>query len=390
MKIKCPHCEKEHLADVEICPTTGRGLGIAYRLAGRTIGKYRIVRLIAEGGMGVVLEAVHEAIGKKVALKFLHPRFLLDREMRKRFSREAKAAAGIGHENIINIIDIDQEEESGATYIVMEYLEGKNLGQWIEEKGQLPVEWTVDLTLQILSALNACHCLGIIHRDMKPENIFITKRANGTDLVKLLDFGTAKIKAAGTASILTGEGTVLGTPHYMSPELLEGGDKFDFRTDVYSCGVMFYQCLTGKLPFDARRLIGIYHAIMNDTPEAPQFLRPDLPDELVEVVMKSFARDRDHRYANAVEMAAALEPFGSGVFALKDEMAKGEELAKTARGRLGPISDSARTVPEAEFKAEDTADVPDRPPGGRGKIIALIAAGLLLLGLGLAAVFYFL
>ncbi|MFH1436654.1 MAG: serine/threonine-protein kinase [Pseudomonadota bacterium] len=378
------------MADVEICPSTGRELGISFRLAGRTIGKYRIERLIAEGGMGVVLEAVHEAIGRKVALKFLHPRFLLDREMRKRFSREAKAAAGIGHENIINIIDIDQEDESGATYIVMEYLEGQNLGWWIEKKGQLPVKWTVDITLQVLSALNACHCLGIIHRDMKPENIFITRRANRTDLVKLLDFGTAKIKAAGTASILTGEGTVLGTPHYMSPELLEGGDKFDFRTDLYSCGVLLYQCLTGKLPFDARRLIGIYHAIMNDTPESPQFVRPDLPDGLVEVVMKSFARNRDERYAGAADMAAALEPFGSGMFALKEEMAKGEELARTARSRLGPISDSAETAAEPVFEPPAGADVPDRPPGVRGKIVALIAAGLVLLGLGLAAVYFLL
>jgi len=378
----------EHLDDVEVCPSTGREFGIAFRMAGRTMGKYKIVRLIAEGGMGAVFEAEHEAIGRRVALKFLHPRFLHDREILKRFAREAKAAANIGHENIINIIDINQDEESGATYIVMEFLEGKTLGWKIDETGKLPIQAAVDATLQVLSALHACHCLGIIHRDMKPENIFITKRASGSDLIKVLDFGTAKIKASETASLLTGKGTVLGTPHYMAPELLEAEGRFDHRIDLYSCGVILYQILTGRLPYDAPRLAGIYQAIMNDTPEYPKTLRPEIPDGLSDVVLKSFFRDRDRRYANAVEMAGALEPFGSGTFALKDELERGEELARTARDKIGPVSDSAETVPKPVDMHVETVDVIERSPGRRGKVAALIVGGLILLALAFAAAFF--
>jgi serine/threonine protein kinase len=391
MKIKCPHCGEEHSANVEICPSTGRELGAAVRMVGRQIGKYRVVRLIAEGGMGAVFEAEHGTLGRKVALKVLHPRFLEDRDIVKRFTREAKAAAKIGHENIIDVIDVDQEEETGVTYIVMECLEGQTLAQRIEEKGALPVREAVDVILQVLSALQASHRLGIIHRDLKPENIFITKSASGRELVKILDFGTAKIRESETASILTGRGTVLGTPHYMAPELLEAAGKFDHRVDLYACGILLYESLTSRLPFDAPNIAGIYVAIMHSEPEAPHSLNPRIPRELSDALLRAMSRNPFERFSSARRMALALEPFGSGTMEVKKEMEKVEALARTARETASfadeiTIPPRPRTVDEHITAAAVAAGL--RPGQRRRTALVIALLALLVLAVVLGIIFF--
>jgi len=389
MKIQCPHCGGEHTANVESCPSTGKELGAAFRMVGRQIGKYKVVRLIAEGGMGAVFQAEHGSLGRKVALKVLHPRFLEDREIVKRFTREAKAAARIGHDNIIDVIDVGQEEETGITYIIMEFLEGQTLAQRIEEKGALPVKESVDVILQVLSALQASHSLGIIHRDLKPENIFITKSASGREVVKILDFGTAKIRESETASILTGRGTVLGTPHYMAPELLEATGKFDHRVDLYACGILLYESLTAKLPFDANNIAGIYVAIMHSDPQTPVSLRPELPGELSDAILRSMARSPFDRFGSARKMAAALEPFGTGTIEVRREMDKVEALARTAKETMASFADDITLPPRVRDDDEGistTGMVADLRPARRRRmaiVIALLALLLLATALGI-------
>jgi len=385
MKIQCPHCAGEHDGPVEMCPVTGKKLGAATWVLGRTLGKYRVVKLVAEGGMGAVFEAVHETLGRRVALKFLHPWFVNDDELLKRFRREAKAAAKIGHENIVDIIDIERDEGSGSAYIVMELLEGKTLDRRIAASGGLPPKEAVDIMLQILSALHASHTLGIIHRDLKPENVFLADRPGGRVQVKILDFGMAKIKQSETASVLTGKGTLLGTPHYMAPELLEtAGAALDNRVDLYACGIILYESLAGKPPFDAKNLTGIYYAILHDTPRDVRMHRPDIPDDLAELVMKAFARAPAERFASAVEMALAVEPFGSGRLPVKASIGKVEELTRTARARVRFADETTeKSAPKIPRPPEKIVVID--PAGQKKRRIVMAVIVLLLFAMAIAA-----
>ncbi|MEM9874275.1 MAG: serine/threonine-protein kinase, partial [Myxococcota bacterium] len=213
-------------------------------------GKYRIVRPIGEGGMGAVYEGENTRIKRRVAIKVLHAAVAEKTEVVRRFEREAQAAGTIGSEHIVEVLDLGNLP-SGERFMVMEYLDGEDLTQRIERLGRLTPEQSLPLLLEVLAGLAAAHEAGIIHRDLKPDNIFIlTSKAGRADFVKILDFGVSKFSSLDDEMSMTRTGAVMGTPYYMSPEQAKGS-PIDARSDLYSVGVVLYQMLTGRVPFNA-------------------------------------------------------------------------------------------------------------------------------------------
>jgi len=276
--------------------------------------KYRLVSLLGEGGMGSVYEAQHELINRRLAVKFLHPQYANNEEVVTRFQREAQAAAKIGHENIIEITDMGSAEDE-SPYIVMEYLEGKDVKVLLETEGVQSVERTARIMVQALSALQAAHDAGIIHRDLKPENIFLIHKSSNPDYVKLLDFGISKFKELETdgQKALTQTGTVLGTPHYMSPEQARGEQNLTPRSDIYAMGVIMYQMLTGHLPFDAPNYNALLIKILTEDPPLPEILNPDLPEDIAETIKIAMARDPEDRFMDCDEFKARLVGYVPGM-----------------------------------------------------------------------------
>ncbi|MBW2464204.1 MAG: serine/threonine protein kinase, partial [Deltaproteobacteria bacterium] len=257
----CPTCGARFSEEVGFCPTDGSPTAERKDvveeqdpLLGRVIdGRYRIEKQIGEGGMGVVYLATHTVLGKKLALKILRGEMARDEETVKRFMQEAQAATSIGQQNIIDISDFGQLPD-GTTYFVMEHLDGMPLTQLIRDGGSLPMADAIRIVRQIAAALGAAHQVGVVHRDLKPDNVFLIKRGGDPYFVKVLDFGIAKV--GGASSKLTKTGMVFGTPHYMAPEQA-AGQAVDRRTDVYALGVMMYEMFTGKVPFDADTFMAI-------------------------------------------------------------------------------------------------------------------------------------
>ncbi|MFH1438076.1 MAG: serine/threonine-protein kinase [Pseudomonadota bacterium] len=344
---KCPHCGKQHSWGIAACPLTRKELEKGFGMVGRTINQYEIQRLIGEGGMGAVFEAKHSSIGRKVALKFLTPQLAGDQEVLDRFFREARAAGQIGHENIIEIFDIGQDPESGAPYLVMEILQGQNLQDFINDAGSLQVAQAADIMLQVLSALGASHALGIFHRDMKPGNIFLTTRAGKKNWVKLLDFGIAKIKQPAEKG-LTATGQMMGTPWFMAPEQIQDMSTSDHRVDLYACGVILYQCLTGRVPFDAPSIPGLLVSIMSQAPPDPRSIRPELSPDLTQVILKAMARDPGQRYQSAAEMADALMPYGTGNLGI----AMAETMPASAAPGPAPATPAPSAAPATPVPVE--------------------------------------
>lgn len=210
-------------------------------------GKYRIVRLIGDGGMGAVFEARHELLGTNVALKFLHSELSKRPGLASRFLQEARVSARIQSPHVTRVTDVDQTPD-GSPFLVMELLTGESLQQLLDRRVKLPKDQAIDFALQILSGLEAAHALGVVHRDLKPDNVFITPSTGGP-LLKLLDFGIAKLREANEYQKgLTRPGAIMGTPEYMAPEQLYSADRVDHRADLYSLGVMLYEMLTGERP----------------------------------------------------------------------------------------------------------------------------------------------
>lgn len=276
--------------------------------------KYELVALLGEGGMGAVYEAQHRLINRRLAVKFLHPQYANNDEVVTRFQREAQAAAKIGHENIIEITDMGTASDD-SPYIVMEYLEGADVKTVLETQGVQSVERTARIMVQALSALQAAHDANIIHRDLKPENIFLIHKSSNPDYVKLLDFGISKFKELETdgQKALTQTGTVLGTPHYMSPEQARGEQNLSPRSDIYAMGVIMYQMLTGHLPFDAPNYNALLIKILTEDPPLPEILNPDLPEDIAETIKIAMARDSEDRFEDCDEFKSRLIPYVPGM-----------------------------------------------------------------------------
>ena len=270
--------------------------------------KYRIVRLVGEGGMGAVYEAEHAFLERLVAIKVLAPGMAESPEAIRRFYQEAKAAAKIGHENICEVTDVGQTQ-GGMPYIVMQLLHGKSLAAEIAAKGPLRIGRAVDVATQALAALSAAHAAGIVHRDMKPDNLFLTRVAGRDDFVKVLDFGISKVRsAAGSGGIgLTKTGTVLGTPAYMSPEQARGETEVDGRADVWAMGVVTYEMLVGAPPFEGTNYNQVIYNVVCASIPPPRSRRDAVSGDLDAVVMRALERDPAKRFPTADAFSEALE-----------------------------------------------------------------------------------
>jgi len=267
-------------------------------------GKFRIVRCVGIGGMGSVYEIRHELTKHRRALKLLHRQLATDREAVERFLREASAAGRIDNPHITETFDAGWLA-SGDPYLVMEYLEGEALDERLASGG-LPLDEALLLVAQTCRALHAAHGAGIVHRDLKPENLFIVIR-DERPFVKVLDFGIGKFEDARAVSRATMEGAFMGTPYYMSPEQFLDGKKVDARSDVYSLGVILYECVTGQHPYPCDTLARLATKIMVEEPAAPSSLRSGLPSGVDAVLARALAKRADDRYPTAEAMAVELE-----------------------------------------------------------------------------------
>jgi serine/threonine-protein kinase len=288
-------------------------------MIGRQLGKYVVEEMIGRGGMGAVYRGRHVDLGACVAIKVLDARLLGLPEIVSRFFQEAKAAAQIGHVNIVKVFDF-VDEPGAAAYIVMELLEGRTLATLLRDQGRLKEPEAVTIGLQLCDALSAAHKLGVVHRDLKPANVFLTPVLRKRTIVKLMDFGVAKVAKA--ASALKSEpGVIMGTPPYMSPEQL-GDREVDARSDVYSLGVVLYEMLTGELPYKGSTSPEVFRAQKSGAPTPPATLRPGLSPGLDQVVMRCLRVDPADRFATMDQLAAALRSDAkeSGVWtAMRDE-----------------------------------------------------------------------
>ncbi|HEV8323480.1 MAG TPA: serine/threonine-protein kinase, partial [Myxococcota bacterium] len=254
-------------------------------LIGREIGSYRVLSLLGSGGMGAVYLAEHRAIGHKAAIKVLLRELASDPEAAQRFFNEARAVNLVKHPCIVQIFDYGQAPDVGA-YLVMEYLEGQSLGERLRTTGPLPAQVVVRLLYRVCAALGAAHKSGLIHRDLKPDNIFLVPDAEnpGDWRVKVLDFGIAKLLHVSSTGVKTQTGTMVGTPQYMAPEYVHGGKAFDHRIDIYSLGIIAFEALCGVTPFRGEGFGQILLAHMTEPPPSMRSLNPAVPAALEAVV----------------------------------------------------------------------------------------------------------
>ncbi len=310
-------------------------------------GKYRILGKLGQGGMATVYKALHVGFDEVRALKVINQELASDPSFVKRFGQEAALTRKLQHPNAVRVEDIDQADD-GRPFMVMEFIEGESLKDVIHHQAPMPVPRACRIAKQVAAALDAAHLLGIIHRDIKPGNIFLTRREAGAgeELAKVLDFGIAKIKeahlSAGGAT-LTRTGTSIGTPAYMSPEQAMGktGDGLDGRADLYSLGVVMYEMLTGELPIQAESEVQMLIGQVSTTPEPICARRPELPEGICAVVMRCLEKDPGRRPASGAALIAQIENGESGGAAGTAP----DEVPTVATLRPVPLAAAASSVP---------------------------------------------
>jgi serine/threonine-protein kinase len=315
--------------------------------------KYRVDRVLGVGGMGVVVAATHVQLNTKVALKFLLPAAMTNAQVIERFAREARAAVQIQSEHVARVTDVGTLP-TGSPYMVMEFLEGGDLADVVGKTGPLPVATSVSYVLEACEAIAEAHSLGIIHRDLKPANLFLAKKAGRDPVVKVLDFGISKTKEAGSTGGLTATTAVMGSPFYMAPEQMMSSKDVDARVDIWALGVILYELLTGVPPFAADSMPEVVFLVTQRDPEPLQIKRPDAPPGLVAAVSRCLMRDRNQRFQNVAEFAAAIAPFGP---------ARSEVSVERVSRLLGTDPAAAARVSAARVSADfGGARDPMRPP----------------------------
>ena len=373
---------------------------------GATIAdKFLIERHIGEGGLGVVVAAKNLLLDQTVAIKYLRPNALANPAVGERFLREARLAAKIRSEHVAHVYDVGTLPD-GSPYMVMEYLAGTDLGRQLSASGPLPVDRAVDYVLQACEALAEAHIAGIVHRDIKPDNLFIATSPGGKTVLKILDFGISKMSAKHTTSgqQLTEAGDKFGTPVYMSPEQLLSSRDVDARTDVWSIGVVLYELLTGKLPFDGD-LPELCTAIIHKNPTPLAEARPYLPETLQTVIDRCLAKDVEQRFQNVAELAQELR-----IFAGPASQARIDHVVRVIRGAGENVRPSMTPAP-ADVSTRSLRDEPtlsetatrsattgsgvvswgamvarERFGGNRARLAAVVGAGIVAIVLAAVAI----
>jgi len=348
-------------------------------------GKFRVERIIGQGSMGLVVEATHLALDERVALKFLRPDARSTPDIVARFAREARAAATLKSDHVARTFDVGTHD--GMPFIVMEYLEGRDLSQMVADEGPLPIEEAVAYVLEACEALAEAHARGIVHRDIKPDNLFVTRGETTRKQLKILDFGISKDGVArGQMDLAASETTeIMGSPHYMSPEQIRSTRDVDARADLWSLGIVLFELLTGTMPFTGTDVAPLIAQILHEPHLRLRALRPDAPEELERVVDACLAKDASARFATAADLARALRPFAP----------------KHARGLVDRITDIARSSggislappdsvpPPALVSAPVPVAAPEPPAStgnGRSRATYAIVAGVFLLAIAVAVI----
>lgn len=272
--------------------------------------RYRVTRILGEGGMGIVAAADHLLLGERVALKALLPSAAANPEVVARFQREARTAARIQSEHVARVLDVGLLP-NGLPFLVMEFLEGHDLARELEERGPLPIAEAIDSVLEAAIGVASAHALGIIHRDLKPANLFLAQQPNGRRIVKVLDFGIAKDTLPADAIELTRTTAMFGSAPYMSPEQIRATRSVDVRGDVWAFGVVLFELLTQTWPFGGESVFAMAAAITGDEPASLCTRRPDAPAALEVVIAHCLKKNRDERFASLAELGQALAPFGT-------------------------------------------------------------------------------
>jgi tRNA A-37 threonylcarbamoyl transferase component Bud32 len=348
-------------------------------LVGQTLcNTYVIERILGEGGMGRVYLARHTRIQRKrLAVKVLHPEYLRKPDIVRRFQREAEAAASIISERVVSVYDVDQTSD-GRPFIVAELLDGIELGELLDREGRLGIAYAVGIVRQICDAMTAAHAQGVVHRDMKPENVFLTGTME-RPRVKVLDFGISRLDDEGTK--LTQAGTVMGTPAYMPPEQARG-EHVDERADVYAVGAVLYRALTGHAPFERDDPMATMAAVFTEEPPRPRSFDPAIPEHLEAIIQRAMAKKREQRYANMNELSAALEPYDTmqGAPAIQAAGAAPARSAREARTQLVMLLSAAALAVLAAVSSAGVAVVHLVRGSGPSAAELAVAVGCLVLG----------
>ncbi len=336
-------------------------------------GRYKLLRQLGKGGMGTVYIARHTTLPKTFAVKLLNARYAKRPDIAERFLQEARAVSLIEHDNVVGVIDFGRDDD-GSAFLVMEHLRGESVGSVIGREGPLPWPRVQHIMSQLCRALQAAHTAGIVHRDVKPDNVLRIQRPDDPDYIKVLDFGLAKLQVSGGVR-LTATGMVLGTPDYMSPEQARGLPS-DHRTDIYAAGVMMYELLCKRVPFSATTFAQMRQKHLLEPPQPPSTWQPWIPAEVDAIVLRALAKDPAHRFASMAEMGAAIESVGSGGNVVLLERATLPIVPGTMLVERSVI-DSGRSRTESALGGE-----PRRARRG-GLVIGLSCAGVIAAGIAI-------
>jgi serine/threonine-protein kinase len=348
-------------------------------------GKYLVERLLAAGGMGVVVAARHLQLDERVAIKFLRDEILSNADAVSRFAREARTAIKIKSEHVARVTDVGVLAD-GTPYLVMEYLEGEDLAGWIRSRGALDLDQAVEFLLQACEAIAEAHALGIVHRDLKPANLFVTLRADGLFAIKVLDFGISKAPKGTQTTNETRMTGAVGSPSYMSPEQLATPGQVDARADIWALGVTFFEMLTAKMPFDAEVTALLSGQILRDPPRSLRELVAEAPDGVEAIINKCLEKDPANRYANVAQFARALVPFGPERAAASAQRAwrtmKAAGLATSVAPAAAPV-DSPSVPPERNHPTRVAWGTRSEVAPSKRRLVGAFASALaLVIGVG--------